>query len=182
MANKLRMVPLLILLFLSAALGMGLFGSGSHNVVDNVNKGKKLNDFELQSLGSQQVFSPKLLGNGRVVAINVFASWCVPCASEHELLMKLAHKVNIYGIAWKDKPEDTLRFLQERGNPFQQIGIDEAGITTVPMAITGVPETYIFDKEGAIAMHYKAPLTEDVLNQVMIPLVQQLNAANAPAR
>lgn len=177
-----RMLPLLVMFILSAALGLGLFNKGNNNEIDQLSTGKKISGFELPSLGKETMFKPELFAGGRVVVVNVFASWCVPCAQENGLLLKLAQKVNIYGIAWKDKPADAFNFLKENGNPYQEIGIDEEGKTTIPMAITGVPETFVLGKDGAIALHYKATLTEDVLNNLIIPLVKKLNAENAKAR
>jgi cytochrome c biogenesis protein CcmG/thiol:disulfide interchange protein DsbE len=176
-----QMLPLLIMFLISAALGLGLF-SDENGDINQVNNGKKLSGFELPSLGKATMFTPELFGGGRVKIVNVFASWCVPCAQENDLLMKLAQKANIYGIAWKDKPIDAFNFLKENGNPYQEIGIDEEGITTVPLAITGVPETYVLDKDGKIALHYKSPLNDDVLNNLVIPLVNKLNSENAQAR
>ncbi len=174
-----RMLPLLIMFILSSALGLGLFNKGKNVEIDQHSNGKKISGFELPSLGKEAMFTPELFSGGKVMVVNVFASWCVPCAQENDLLMKLAQKVNIYGIAWKDKPADAFTFLKENGNPYQEIGIDEEGKTTIPMAITGVPETYIIDKNGAIALHYKLPLTEEVLNSLIIPLVKKLNTENA---
>src|SRR3989442_7412211 len=56
---------------------------------------------------------------GRVVLVNFFASWCVPCRVEHPLLMRLAEegKVALYGVAYKDKPEDATRLLDQLGDP-----------------------------------------------------------------
>lgn len=177
-SNILRMLPLLILFVLSLTIAFGLFDN-SDKAVDISNQGKKFSAFELPSLGKPDMFTPGLFGGGRVLVVNIFASWCEPCAAEHALLMNLAHSVNIYGIAWKDNPADTLKYLQERGNPFQQIGIDESGSTTVPMAITGVPETFILDKSGAIALHYKAALTEDIIANVFMPIIKTLNSQDA---
>lgn len=178
--NLLRILPLLIVFLLTGAIAMGLFNENKSDLINKANNGKQFSDFELPSLGKDGVFSPKLFGGGRVLVVNVFASWCEPCAAEHDVLMKLAGKVNIYGLAWKDKPEDTLKYLQERGNPFQQIGIDESGTATLPMAITGVPETFVLDKNGAIAFHYKAPITEEIMNNLIVPLVTTLNSLNVP--
>ncbi len=179
-SNILRMLPLLILFVLSVAIALGLFSSDDRDkAIVTVNQGKKFSAYELPSLGKNEMFTPQLFGGGRVLVVNIFASWCEPCATEHEMLMKLAHKVNIYGIAWKDKPADTLKYLQQRGNPFQQIGVDEAGVTTVPMAITGVPETFVLDKNGAIALHYKAPITEETMTKLFIPLISILNDKKA---
>ncbi len=173
-----QMLPLIIMFLLSMALAFGLFNK-SNNDIDQLSSGKPMAGFELPSLGKTTMFTPSLFGGGNVKIVNVFASWCMPCAQENDVLMKLAQKVNIYGIAWKDKPLAAFNFLKENGNPYQEIGIDEEGKTTVPLAITGVPETFVLDKNGVIALHYKLPLTEEVLNTLIIPLVKKLNSENA---
>ncbi len=180
--KMLRLIPLLVMLVLSAALAMGLFSKGKNDAIYVVNNGKTLPYFEIPSLGNDTNFSPQLFGKGRAVVVNVFASWCVPCAAEHELLVELAKKVNIYGIAWKDKPESVINYVNERGNPFQQIGLDATGEATLPLALTGVPETFVLDRNGAIALHYKAPLNEDIITKLIIPMVTQLNTQNVTAR
>lgn len=174
MNNKLRMLPLLILFILGGALAAGLFNGKKTDNIDTLNIGKNFADFEIPSLGKDTKFSPKLL-SGQVIVVNVFASWCVPCNVEHAVLVKLAQKVNIYGVAWKDKPEAVLAYLQKRGNPFVQVGIDETGKTTVPMFLTGVPETFILDKNGAIAFHYKSVINNEIVNTLMLPLIEKLN-------
>ncbi len=176
------MLPLFIMFILSAALALGLFNRETESPFDNLHVGQNLPDFSIASMSKDTVFSPKLFGNGQVVVVNVFASWCEPCAAEHSLLMKLAHKVNIYGIAWKDKPAKVFSYLKERGNPFQQIGVDETGEVTIPLGLTGVPETFVLNKKGQVVVHYKAPITDDLLNQLLIPLVDKLNHENVPAR
>ena len=178
MNDKLRMIPLLILFVLGGALALGLFNGRAVDNVDRLNNGKNFADFEILSLGNDTVFTPKLFG-GRVLVVNVFASYCLPCAAEHGVLMRLAQKVNIYGVAWKGKPEDTLAYLKKKGNPFQQVGIDEAGKTTVPMFLTGVPETFILDKNGAIVFHYKSAIDDGIVSNVMLPLIEKLNKQDA---
>ncbi len=181
MNEKLRIIPLLILFILGGALAAGLFNNKIIDNVDRINNGKKFGNFEIPSLGKETSFSPQLF-SGKILVVNAFASWCVPCAAEHELLMKLAQKVNIYGIAWKDKPDAVFAYLQKKGNPFQQIGIDETGKTTVPMFLTGVPETFILDKEGKIILHYKNVLNEEVVNTIILPIIDKLNNPNAKTR
>lgn len=189
--QKLRMVPLLVMLLLSSALALGLFNKNTDNLVDDKRIGQSFPDFELPALGGAgETFSPKIFA-GRVSVVNIFASWCEPCSKEHDILLKLAQKVNIYGVAWKDTPEKALKYLHDRGNPFQKIGVDQAGMTTIPMGLTGVPETFVLDKNGAIAFHYRSVLTQELVDKVIIPLVNKLNQeklnpanlpANAPAR
>jgi DsbE subfamily thiol:disulfide oxidoreductase len=158
---------------------MGLFSKdqSKSKSFDTLNNGKIFSDFELPSVGSDKIFSPRIF-TGKVVMVNVFASWCEPCAAEHPTLMKLAKKVNIYGVAWKDKPDAVFRYLQERGNPFQQVGNDENGKATIPMFLTGVPETFLLNKKGQIILHYKAALDDEVVNKLIIPLIDKLNNEN----
>lgn len=175
----LRMLPLLAMLLLSIALAMGLFNDKQSEIFAKNSQGRKFANFEIASLGSDKIFSPQIFA-GKVVLVNVFASWCVPCAAEHEMLMKLTKKVNIYGVAWKDKPDAVFRYLQERGNPFQQVANDEKGELTVPMFLTGVPETFVLNKEGKIMLHYRSALTEDIVNKLIIPLIDALNKEPRP--
>lgn len=174
--NKLRLIPLLVMLLLSFALAVGLFTKDSSDNIDKLNEGKYFADFSIPLLTKSAELTPKTFA-GHVVVVNVFASWCVPCSVEHELLIKLAQKVNIYGIAWKDKPESVLAYLQKKGNPFYAVGVDVEGKTTVPMFLTGVPETFILDRQGKIVFHYKSALSEDIINKTMLPIIDRLNSS-----
>ena len=80
---------------------------------------------------------------GQVVLINFFASWCIPCRTEHPLLMNLSRELSVplYGIDYKDKPEDAARFLGELGDPYGRIGADREGRVGIDFGVYGVPET-----------------------------------------
>jgi len=113
---------------------------------------------------------------GRVTLINFFASWCVPCRLEHPLLMNLERdtKTPLYGIAYKDKEDDTERFLQQLGDPYQRIGVDAAGRVGIDFGVYGVPETYVIDKEGRIRLRHVGPLDAAALKKELLPLLQEL--------
>ncbi len=113
---------------------------------------------------------------GRVVLVNFFASWCIPCRLEHPLLMGLATetKTPLYGIAYKDKPADTAQYLAQLGNPYRRIGLDEAGRVGIDFGVYGVPETYVIDRTGRIRLRYVGPLSEEQVTKQLLPLLKEL--------
>ncbi|MFQ5955901.1 MAG: DsbE family thiol:disulfide interchange protein [Kiloniellales bacterium] len=113
---------------------------------------------------------------GEVTMVNVFASWCVPCRFEHPLLMRLAADkiVTVHGLNWKDKPEDATRWLQELGDPYTRIGSDPSGRVGIDWGVYGVPETYIVDADGRIRYKQVGPMTPELLDQTVLPLIESL--------
>jgi cytochrome c biogenesis protein CcmG, thiol:disulfide interchange protein DsbE len=108
------------------------------------------------------------------VLVNFWASWCVPCIIEHPQLTRLAREgVPVFGIAYKDKPEDSLRFLRERGNPYRRLGRDEPGRVAIDWGVYGVPETYLLDRQGLIRWRFAGPVTPDVLEADIRPLLRR---------
>jgi cytochrome c biogenesis protein CcmG/thiol:disulfide interchange protein DsbE len=116
---------------------------------------------------------------GQVVLINFFASWCVPCRVEHPLLMNVSRELGVplYGIDYKDKPEDAGRFLSELGNPYGRIGADRDGRVGIDFGVYGVPETYVIDKAGRIRLRHVGPLTPADVAKEIAPLVRALKAS-----
>ena len=113
---------------------------------------------------------------GQVSLVNFFASWCVPCRAEHPLLLRLAdeEKLPVYGIAYKDKPEAIGAWLNELGNPFSRIGLDQNGRTAIDFGVYGVPETYLIDRGGRIRFRQAGPLDADVVDETLLPLIARL--------
>jgi cytochrome c biogenesis protein CcmG/thiol:disulfide interchange protein DsbE len=113
---------------------------------------------------------------GQVVLINFFASWCVPCRAEHPLLMHMAReqKIPIIGIDYEDKPDDARHFIDELGDPFRAIGIDQDGRLGIEFGVYGVPETYVIDKSGRIRFKQVGGVTPEVLEGTLIPMLKKL--------
>jgi cytochrome c biogenesis protein CcmG/thiol:disulfide interchange protein DsbE len=106
--------------------------------------------------------------------VNFWASWCVPCIIEHPQLMRLSREgVPVFGIAYKDKPADSLKFLRERGNPYRLLSKDEPGRVAIDWGVYGVPETYLLDRQGIIRWRFAGPVTPDVLEQDIRPLIRR---------
>jgi len=110
------------------------------------------------------------LKQGGVTLVNVFASWCVPCREEADALRQLQQSgQRIVGIAYKDRPENTRRFLNEVGDPYEKVGADESGRTGIDFGVYGVPETYVVGGDGIIVAKIVGPLTDDVIKDELMP-------------
>jgi cytochrome c biogenesis protein CcmG/thiol:disulfide interchange protein DsbE len=132
-------------------------------------------DFTLGGIGAAPGLA-RADAAGQVVMINFFASWCVPCRAEHPVLMRLSHDLSIplYGIDYKDKPEDATRFLGELGDPYKRIGADRDGRVGIDFGVYGVPETYVIDKAGQIRLRHVGPLTPEAVRDEVVPLLRAL--------
>jgi len=108
------------------------------------------------------------------VLVNFWASWCVPCIIEHPQLMRLSREgVPVHGINYKDRPEAGAGFLRQHGNPFRRLGRDEPGRVAIDWGVYGVPETYLLDRQGLVRWRFAGPITPDVLDRDLRPLLRR---------
>jgi cytochrome c biogenesis protein CcmG, thiol:disulfide interchange protein DsbE len=113
---------------------------------------------------------------GHVTVVNVFASWCIPCRDEHEVLEALKEKTGVllYGINQKDAAENARAFLAELGNPYDAIGADANGRVSIDWGVYGVPETFIVDAQGVIRFKHTGPLAMDDIEGEIVPALAKL--------
>ena len=122
--------------------------------------GKPLPDLKLAAAGQPGPVSLRRAVKGPAL-VNFFASWCAPCAQESPALMALkAEGVPIVGVAYKDDPAASARFLARLGDPYAQTLEDSTGSAGIEFGLTGVPETYAVDASGIIKAKVARPLTE----------------------
>ena len=77
----------------------------------------------------------------------------------------------IVGIAYKDRPDDTRRFLGMEGDPYAAVGADVSGRTGIDFGVYGVPETYVVKGDGTIAAKIVGPLTEENIQGQLMPAI-----------
>ncbi|ALG72002.1 thiol:disulfide oxidoreductase DsbE [Azospirillum thiophilum] len=113
---------------------------------------------------------------GEVTLVNVFASWCIPCKAEHPVITRLSREqgVMVFGINYKDKPEDALTWLSRNGNPYAAVGADLDGRVSIDWGVYGVPESYLIDRQGRIRFKHVGPLTPQVVEEQILPMVKHL--------
>ena len=111
---------------------------------------------------------------GSVWVLNVWASWCPPCLVEHPVVTELAKTVAVVGLNYKDTREDALPWLKRNGDPFKFSLFDASGRIAMDYGVYGVPETYVIDQKGVIRYKHIGPLTPEVAQKKVAPLVQEL--------
>ncbi|HUE19135.1 MAG TPA: DsbE family thiol:disulfide interchange protein [Stellaceae bacterium] len=173
--RALYLLPLVLFAALAVYLFQGVAPGRDPQLLPSAMIDKPAPDFALpELLGGGQLTLADM--KGQVVLVNFFASWCVPCRAEHPVLMTLSHDlaVPLYGIAYKDKPEDSAKFLAELGNPFRRTGLDQNGRTGIDFGVYGVPETYAIDRDGRIRWRHVGPLDQAAIDHELMPLLHRL--------
>ena len=172
--NKKFLIPLGIFVVLLAFLGIGL--TLNPREVPSPLVDKPAPAFSLAQLHApERVLTPADL-KGQVWLLNVWASWCVSCRQEHPLLVELgkANMVPIYGLNYKDQRPDALKWLDQFGNPYTASIMDPDGRVGIDYGVYGVPETFLIDKGGVIRYKQIGPITPEVLQQKLLPMIRSL--------
>ncbi len=172
--HLLFILPLLLFLGLAAAFFAGL--DRDPHFVPSALIDKPAPEFALPALLDDRPGLATADLKGRVALVNVFASWCVPCRLEHPMLMRLAKDgVELDAIDYKDNREDAKLWLTNLGDPYKRVGADVAGVVGIDWGVYGVPETFVIDRDGIIRFKQVGPLSADVIQDTIMPLVSQLS-------
>ncbi len=175
------LLPAIVFAALAALLWRGLAGNPSE--VPSALIGRPVPEMTLSPIEGIGVpgFDTVNLRTGSVTVVNVWASWCGPCRSEHPLLQELSKRsdIRLFGINYKDEPENARRFLGTLGQPFAAIGADPAGRAAVDWGVYGVPETYIVDGSGLIRYKWIGAITPEGLSGT---LAREIEKAKSPLK
>jgi len=176
-------LPVGLFIVLAGLFYVSLY-SGDPKTIPSALIGKPVPQFELAGLKDLKQENEAVPGfktadlkkNGMTI-VNIWASWCGPCRVEHPYLMQLKAqgKAKIFGINYKDIPENARRFLGVYGNPYHAVGVDNTGRTSVDWGVYGVPETFVVDGSGKIVFKHVGPLTQTIVKTKIEPLLTQNN-------
>lgn len=163
MRRTLAALPILIALVFGAFFLWGLNPDRDPNAIPSVLISQPAPTFDLppvEGVGVPGLSRENLIGNPEPVVVNVFASWCVPCRAEHAVLTRMVERdgIRLFGINYKDKPEDARAWLENLGNPYELIGSDLNGRAGIEWGISGVPETFIVAGDGTVLYRYVGPI------------------------
>lgn len=175
MRRLLFLLPVAIVALLVAAFWLGLDPKRDKSVLPSALVGKPAPAVDLPSLVEGAPRLNLAAFKGQLVAVNFFASWCLPCRAEHPQIKQLSaeYGVPVVGIAWRDKPAQSRAFLEELGDPYVATGVDENGRTGIDFGITGIPETFLVDGDGIVRFRFGGPLTPDGLKDQFAPAIAE---------
>ena len=178
-SRLIRYAPLALFAALAVILGIGL--TLDPRKVPSPLIGKPAPEFALPPvLGRAQGLATADLKK-EVSLVNVFASWCAACREEHPLLMRIGRegRVPVHGLNYKDRPVDAARWLDELGDPYARTGADLDGRVAIDWGVYGVPETFLVDRDGRIVYKHIGPMTPQVWENTVRPLIDKLQRAPA---
>jgi len=151
-------------------LAFGLLSKGETKIA----VGEPVPDRELPVLGGSGQGSIADY-RGRWVLVNLWASWCVPCRQETPELDRFAQRyrkrgVSVLGIDVQDNSDDALAFLHEYDVRYRQLrSIGDERSTA--FGSTGVPENFLVDPQGRLALIWRGPVDQSFLEQQVVPIV-----------
>lgn len=185
MKRTLAALPIVIALVVGAFFLWGLNPERDPNAIPSVLISRPAPAFDLPAVvgvGGPGLSRQDLSGNSEPVVVNVFASWCVPCRAEHAVLTRIVEQdgVRLFGINYKDKPEDARAWLEEMGNPYERIGADLDGRAGIEWGISGVPETFIIAGDGTVLYRYVGPVVGAGPEETFATALAQAKARDGP--
>jgi len=174
MNRILLITPLILLFMICVFVLMYLLSSKDPNKPPSALLDKDIPLFKSKSLfDNDQYLITKDLKNKKVL-INFFASWCTPCKVEHPLFFELSNdnsELYIVGFNHKDAELDAKNYLEEDGNPYNFVGIDNDGLIALEFGVFGLPETFLINENGKIIYKHMGPLTKEIIKNDIEPLL-----------
>lgn len=162
-------LPLIAAVFLIPILILGLNTDPSELPSPYI--GKAAPEFELPGLKDPSMTVSTADLKGRMTLVNIWATWCVGCRTEHQFLVQLANQgaIPIYGINWRDSREQALRWLAQLGDPYVASGFDADARVGIDWGAYGAPETFLVNPDGIVLYRFTGPLNHVVWQQEFLP-------------
>ena len=170
MKNKFSLF--IVIIFLSFCFGIFYKGLNNSNTYVPKTKDKKnIPIFEAKDFNSNiYVGSEKIFEEDNFYIVNIWASWCVPCRTEHPFLMELSksQSVKLIGLNYRDNQINAKNFINKFGNPYSKILIDSDGTLSVEFGAYGVPETFIINKNKKIIKKIIGPINKETIEEIKL--------------
>ena len=168
MKNKLLLISLLLFFgFCFVVLFKGLNNPNAY--VPEKTVGKTIANFTARDLYTEKEISfDEIFIDSKFYVLNIWASWCFPCRTEHSKLMKLSKNksLKLIGINYRDNTKNAKKYINEFGNPYSNILTDKEGIISIELGAYGIPETIIINQDKKILKKFIGPLDDQLIEEI----------------
>lgn len=171
-----RTLPLIAFLLLVALLVAGLSISDRKTLIPSPLINKPVPAFDLPVLANPERTMSSESFLGKPYLVNFWASWCVSCRVEHPAITELAKLkvVRIVGLNFRDETQDAIAWLDRWGDPYDVNLADRDGRISIDFGVYAAPETFLVDPSGTIVYKHIGPLTRDLIETEILPLVADM--------
>ena len=168
-----KLIPLIVFVFIAVFLYFSLNATSSK--LPSPLLGKIFPSVEAKDFYSDESVLLTDLFSEKMSLVNVWASWCVTCRQEHQMMMKIATNkdLQLIGINYKDTRADGERYLEVMGNPFDVIVFDPSGKIGLDLGVYATPETFLVNKNGVILYKHIGEIDSKVWEEGFIPYINK---------
>ncbi len=170
MKKQILVLPLIIfILLLSAFFYLLVIDRNPSEIPSNL-LNKNVPTFETNILFKNKKFISKNEFGKEITLVNFFATWCKPCLNEHKYIKLFSDekKLRVIGVNYKDKPNNTKKWLEKLGNPYSEVLLDKNGNIGIDWGVYGIPETFVINSEGVIKYRHVGAITKKDFNKINI--------------
>ena len=167
-----KLIPLIVFIVIAFFLYFSL--NSTSNKLPSPLLGKMFPNIQAKDFYSNESVLLTDLFNEKMSLVNVWASWCITCRQEHQMIMKIANNkdVQLIGINYKDTMADGKKYLEMMGNPFDIIIFDPSGKIGLDLGVYATPETFLVDQQGVILHKHIGAIDSKVWEEDFVPHIK----------
>ena len=168
-----KLIPLILFVVITVFLYFSL--NVTSNKLPSPLLGQKFPNIEAKDFYSDESVLLTNLFSEKISLVNVWASWCVTCRQEHQMMMKIADNedLQLIGINYKDTRADGEKYLEVMGNPFDVIVFDPSGKIGLDLGVYATPETFLVNQQGVILYKHIGAMNSKIWDESFIPLIKK---------